>query len=482
MPSDEAEHEILQLKVLYDRYGLTLGVTRDWLYAYVRYNPSGTGDTTSQENIDVLSEAFLKGLLTEHAIVFGVKDDAIQAFLADPPVNQDVLIAAGIEPQNGEDAKIEFLHEAQPSDGTPKLKAGGKVDHKDLNLNINVMQGEVLVRKVSATPGKPGKKVTGEEIPPKPGKDRHFPSGRNTSLSEDGLELQASVDGAISRTATNLSVVELFTVKADVDYSTGNINFVGSVDVMGSVLSGFRVEAKGDVTVIGVVEGAEVVAGGNVNLRRGVQGTEKAQIQAGGSIGAKFVNSAGLRAGEDIRIEGPVMHSNLQAGGKIELVGKNGVLAGGKTRATTSVEAEVIGSEAGVATVVQVGINPEMAERFREVIEQLEEARKTIPKLNKAIQTLNALKKASGKLPPDREKMLLDSIKTRYVLMGQVKQLEAEEKSIQEEIRQLKAGYVKVRRVVYPRVIIKIRNQVLRVDEEMKSPYFRIKDGDIVVG
>lgn len=477
-----------ELKVLYARDGLTLGLTRNGLEAYLRYippevtedAPSETDTPAVTNSLDVLSEDHIRSVLSEHQIVYGIQEAGIREFLADPERGDYVLIAQGDAAVPGEDARLEYIYEKMETGHSPKLLESGKVDLKDLNLNINVHKGDVLAQKFPVTPGKPGRKVTGEEIPPPKSRDCNLPQGKNTRISADGLQLISDIDGTISRTTKKLSVITVYTIKGDVDYSTGNIHFIGSVEIGGNVLSGFRVEAQDDITVGGIVEGAEIVAGGNVTIRRGVQGGEKADIRAGGSIQAKFVNGAKLSAKESILVAGAVMHSTLQAGDRIVLEGKNGVLNGGRAVALQGVEADSIGSEAGVATTVEVGINPELDEKHKSIQEELRQSQINATKVNQIVDALNKMKAAAGALPPEREKMLMDSIKTRYSLMARINQLEREFAEIEDDMKKRKMGSIKVRGTLFPGTTIRIRHTASKIEHPMKCVHLHLEGGEIV--
>ena len=111
----------LDLKVLYDRYGLKLAVTRDWVQAYLAYVPQVPGESQPQDNLNVLSQEFVREVLAERKIVFGLQEKAIASFLADPPHDTKVLIAQGIPAVPGEDAKIELVYDKR--DGGPSPQA-----------------------------------------------------------------------------------------------------------------------------------------------------------------------------------------------------------------------------------------------------------------------------------------------------------------------------------------------------------------------
>ena len=63
----------------------------------------------------------------------------------------------------------------------------------------------------------------------------------------------------------------------------------------------------------GIVEGAELVAGGQIILKRGIQGTGRGKMKAGTNIVSKFIESATAEAGGFIQTES-IMHSNVTAG------------------------------------------------------------------------------------------------------------------------------------------------------------------------
>ena len=76
------------------------------------------------------------------------------------------------------------------------------------------------------------------------------------------------------------------------DFSTGDINFLGDVCIHGDICSGFTVRAIGNITVGGVVEACTVEAGGDLVVSGGVQGDNQAVIRAQRNIFAKFIENS----------------------------------------------------------------------------------------------------------------------------------------------------------------------------------------------
>ena len=95
--------------------------------------------------------------------------------------------------------------------------------------------------------------------------------GHNITLSEDRKTLTADVDGHVMLVEGKVFVSNVLEVE-NVDISTGNIEYEGSVKVNGNVCTNFSVKAKGNIEVSGVVEGACLEADGNIIIARGMNG------------------------------------------------------------------------------------------------------------------------------------------------------------------------------------------------------------------
>ena len=76
-----------------------------------------------------------------------------------------------------------------------------------------------------------------------------------------------------------INVFPVYEVNGDVDYNTGNIDFVGTIVIRGNVRSGFKVKADGDIRIIGSVEGAELEAAGSIEISAGIIGQNKGLLK-----------------------------------------------------------------------------------------------------------------------------------------------------------------------------------------------------------
>ena len=121
-----------------------------------------------------------------------------------------------------------------------------------------------------------------------------MPAGKNTELSEDGTQLLSKIEGQILVRNDKYNIEQTLTIDGNVDFSIGNLDVTGNLVVQGDICSGFEVRATGDITVNGMIEGASVVAGGNIFVRSGMNGNSKGVLTAGKDIRCKFMENTVL--------------------------------------------------------------------------------------------------------------------------------------------------------------------------------------------
>ena len=165
-------------------------------------------------------------------------------------------------------------------------------------------------------------------------------------------------------------VSNVLQIDGDIDTSTGDITYDGNVIIKGNVNTGYRVDATGNIEIDGVVEGATIIAGGDIVLRRGIQGMNKGYLKAGGNLMTKFIENASVVVRGKIE-SGSILHSDVISKSEITVRGRKGLLVGGSVRANVLIEAQSIGSNMGSNTKVSVGIDAEVQDKIRKLTEEL---------------------------------------------------------------------------------------------------------------
>ncbi len=424
----------------------------------------------------MLDEDDIIAILRQNGIVYGIKEDAIKEMVEKEIFDIPVLVAEGDRAENGKDAWIEYFFKADKDEVKFAVSDNGRVDFHKLDLIQNVVAGQVLAKKHPATPGKPGKTVRGKIIPARPGRDVNLVPGKNTHLSEDGLELIADINGQVVVKNNKINVEPVYEVDGDVDLNTGDIEFPGNVRVRGSVKDTFAVKAGGNVEVWGTVEKATIEAEGDVVVKRGIQGKDGGIVKAGGDLYARFIERANVRVKGDVIVQEVILHSHVDAGRRIICIGKKAAIIGGKVRAREEINVKNLGAEAYTETHVEVGVDPDVQDRLDELNKRKGELENRSIELQKELATLS-LMLAKGPLPPEKEERFNQLNEENKEIAKELREIQKELEEIEQYLAQIEENArISVSKIVYPGVIIKIKSAILRVRDEFKYVSF-IKDG-----
>lgn len=450
-------------------------VSKDKLEASIIIKPpKGGRDVEIEDVYEALRNAGIK---------FGIKEDIIQNAVLQKWYDEKIIIAEGQLPQDGEDAKIEYFFETTPTKPTPKITEDGKVDFYELNIVENVTEGQALARKIPPVPGINGKTIFGEEIPCKEGRDIALPLGKNVKISpEDPNIVVSEINGQPRIINNKICVLPIYEVSGDVDFSTGNINFIGDVIVRGAVRGGFKIKAEGNISINGPVEGSTLEADGSIILTKGTHGQDKGLIIAGGDIIAKFLEHTTVKAGGNIKVSDAIIQSQVTALKSVIVEGKKGFIIGGTVSAGEEVKARVIGNYLATPTEIEAGCNPKLRFELREIEKRKDKLRLNLDRTEKGVNSLKQIQEKEGFLAPDKKDLLLHLTRAQFHLMGEIRKLEIREEELKEMIASSLKGRVIVNDVVYAGVKITIKDAILYVKDQIKAASFYEQDGEIHIG
>lgn len=346
-----------------------LNVSEDSMTAYVRFIPASDGGSR------ITYDDFLRDLRLRN-ITSGIRTEGLQDHFQSPGIYcTDILVAKGREVVQGTDARIEYYFNTDPR-RRPMQREDGSVDFFQMTTINQCKKGDELARIIPENRGEPGVDIFGHTISPREVKRQTLKFSRNIELSEDKNVIRSLVDGHVSLVDDKVFVSDVFEVK-DVDVSTGNLNYEGSIEIDGRVSENFEVKAGGNVVVSGVVEGARIIAGGNIIIAKGMNGMGKGYLRAGGNIIVKFLENSRVIAGGYVQTEA-IMHSQVSAGSEVRVEGRRGVIVGGYIHAAERVTAKTIGANLGASTILEVGVNPLAKEQFNRLQKSIADNTKTV--------------------------------------------------------------------------------------------------------
>lgn len=297
----------------------------------------------------------MMGVIAEDGITVNLDKEKLKECyerFASGEILENVQIAQGVEAVPGRDAEI-AIHFSTP-ENRPKV-VDGKSDFKNIDNIVMVSKGDVLLVKKPATPGSRGITVKGDEVVPIPGKDAVILLGDGATVDETGTIFTATTDGYVDYNGRKLTVSPVYVVKSNVDYSTGNIKFNGSVHIKGDVLPGFKIEAERHILVDGICQDCELTAKENVILRTGIKGSGGSLIDSGGSVILGYCEKSKIRARENVEIKKYAFNCDIMAGNRIDASSGDGIIAGGSIRAFQEVSAKQLGTQGNSAFSIAVG-------------------------------------------------------------------------------------------------------------------------------
>lgn len=451
---------------------ISIQISDDKLTAYLQFK---------QENKQLkFTLEMLEELLKSNGVNYGIHYDKCSEIAREPQrfLYDKSIIATGDSPIQGKDGYINHLFSTADRTTAPLHLVDGTVDHKQVKDLNNVKKGQLIAEKIEPEEGVPGRAVTGEEIPAKKGKVVNLRVGKNVVADEERLKLFAAIDGLVTLTSGSVvNVFPVYEVNGDVDYSIGNIDFVGTVVIRGNVLTGFQVRAKGDIRVVGGVEGAELYADGSIEITAGVMGTNKGLIKAGKNVKTSFLQEANIEAGEDVHVTQSIMHSKVRAGRHIVCEGK-GLIVGGIIQAGELVTARTIGNTMSTATVIEVGVLPELRNELIDLRKQISVNTENMTKTEKALVILDQLASA-GQLDQSKAELRNRLTMTRRETKEQLANYKERMLEIEKSLEQTGHAKVEVKGNVYGGTKIVIGRNTRYVKDTVQRVVFKVADGDI---
>jgi len=454
---------------------LSLLLSSDGMRLYMSYDPKDSEEKPKLENIIYLAhelevnENFLK--------------ESLDSYFIDNEAFSHVLIAEGILPKNGFDAKILFEVDISSAERTHNI-ADKPITALDLKDVIQIRKGDLIAQKLPAAKGLPGTTLKGETIDFHPN-DLDLPVGNNTKVSPDGLSLTSTASGILEYRDGLVSIQETLEINSDVGYNTGNIEFLGNLKINGDVKPGFKLEADGDIEIMGCSEGANLISRkGSIKVLLGILGKNKSKIIAARNLEAGFIQDAKITVGNNVIAGRYILNSDLNAEGCIKVLDSEGTIRGGKISSKDSIQAKVAGSTNMIPTRLKVGKNldSKTLKRVLEIDRHIEELTKQENMNSRQVQFIDLLNERVDELPENKKA-------EKELLMHANKEIDLELKKINKEKATILSDSVtkemkkriQISSKVFPGVIINIDTEELLVQQELLGSVFKLEKGIIKV-
>ncbi len=389
-------------------------VSSDRMMAYLSLAPW-------PEDMELRSRDLVE-FLQDQGITTGIRNIDLDRMIEEKIFYQNVLAAHGTEKEDGEDGWVEYLVDVSERGTKPKILADGSVDYRSIGELEVVEAGTEIAKYHSATKGINGVTVYGEEIKAKPGKQLPKMRGEGYVLSEDGSTYTTTIRGRVCLKDDKLVVSRVYEVFTDIDYLSGNIDFNGDIIIHGAVAAGMRIRALGNLIIDGHVEASDLIAGGDVVLKAGMQGAGKGTIMAGGNVEGRFFEQAKISALGSV-ISNSMLNCTVDAGDSVNVNGRFGAIIGGYIRALNLISATMFGNLSNVKTEIAVGVDASITAELAKADGELRAIQKDCAKMEAAIQKMDMfLKSQASKEILNKKLALARMLKEKREQEGKLKE------------------------------------------------------------
>lgn len=445
-------------------------IASDGMSATLFLEPPSDGIAYSVESLS----SFLK----TKGVYGGVIYSALEEMTQNNIYNTDYVVAKGQLPEEGKEGYFETFFDVNKNK-KPIIRSDGSVDYQSMSDIPMVRAGDVLAIYHPAVQGTHGFDVRGRTLRAAPCKDMQPIKGKGFSYDDDTCSYVADIEGKIEYDGKTLRIQNVYELNGDLDLVAGKIDFRGDVVVKGSVKAGTMIRATKSITVHGSVEAATLISGGDIVLKKGMQGGKKAKISCGGDLYANFIEFT------DIDVKGKVeaniiMNCNVSAGKEIVVSGKKGAIVGGKSYAVGSISSSLIGNVAGHKTTVAVGIKQELRDREKVLKFKLSSVSKSIDNTNKEI-----IKVKDSPLSKDSKAVKiakLSQLKRRLVRDERLKSsVESELAVIDDKMKTGKGSKIEASTNAYAGTMVKIDDLIHPVERDLNKALFVRDDVEDVI-
>lgn len=374
----------------------------------------------------------------------------------------DAVVAEGVPAEDGIDGAIE-LNEDLAVDLPAEPGSEDNVDFYDRASFRQVEADQQIGRVIECTEGVDGCTVRGENIAARPG--RRCRTEIDSSIRVTGDELFATMSGVLMVQPECLSISNLLEVEDCVDFSTGNINFDGAVSVRNGVRDRFVVNATGDVSVGGLIEGSTIIVGGSLHCECGMAAKERGQMLVDGDCAIGYMNNVRGRIRGNLAVRRELMECELVVGG--DVVAPGAALVGGHAVVTGSVELGTLGSEGGTPTMLTLGEVPMVARRLHQLDVIEADCHSTLADSEAKIESIRDAK--ANLTLAEREKLT----ECEFLITESRSRLDAIEQKRDEligELRTLRRVELVVHREIHEKVTIRIAGRPYLITEQIDGP------------
>ena len=384
------------------------------------------------------------------------------------PEAMDEVIASAVPPRRGRDGRIEFVEgfdPAQPVNVRSGQDDAGNVDFHNITSRVAVTKGTHVATVHPPEDGEDGRDVLGKAIPANSGEPSDLIINDETLSIDNSGRVTTKTSGALQLEGNELKVNPRLDVKGFVDFSTGNISFEGTVNISEGIRDQFTVKATEDINVGGLIEGAVVACGGNLNCRRGMAAKDNGQLFVEGDVRGVFFNTVRGWIRKDLHVGRELLNCELIIDGDLHC--QSGTIIGGRTIVAGQVYAGTLGSRACIGTTLVLGTVPRINRKLKKLATLEEEL---LPKLDKQRQRLGAFSGTVQSMNAEQKEQVLALVGEYNEIQQQLEACGEKRAQLLEELRRSRVVDLQVSAMIHRKVVLVVGGSELTIERDLRGP------------
>jgi len=443
---------------------LVIKVSPDDMYLYLEMDPK------DPILINILKEKWEK-------VKTVLKENKIKGVLEEPKlVNNMLIVAKGIPPKDPIPEKIELFDKFLPvlqkdKELEQKCKEASETEAENLRdfcqSIICAKKEEAIGRWYPSIPGTPGVNIWGDPIEPPPLTEKPpFKIGNNLYIDEKDNLIKAKESGVLIVEKDTIEIYPEYTLKSDVDFSTGNVYFTGKkLIIEGDIKFGFKVICEGEFELHGATENKVYIEVKGPFICQGIVRGEETKLKVKGDAEIKTVEYGILEIEGDLNVTNYLIFSNCTVYGNLTATSGKGIIYGGEVKCGGNVSAKVLGNENHIPTKVFAGYNPSLMKLYKKALEDEIKIKKVLERLEQGIKLGKKLKKY-GKLSEQKEKILLKLEEEAEKCYKSLEKIKETLNNLKKLIAEYKSKTIKILDKVYAGVTLGITDITYTLSED----------------
>jgi uncharacterized protein (DUF342 family) len=190
-----------------------------------------------------------------------------------------------------------------------------------------------------------------------------------------------------------------------------------------------------------------------------------------------FIENATVYADEDVIVSDFIMNSNVFAGSRVIIEGRRGLIRGGRISAGQVIRAATVGNKSGVTTELEVSINPFLKDELLKLRSEIQKDETLYEELDRSISFIR--KQGVERLVAVKRERYKKNEAEFQALPERIEENRQRITSIENLLRLLKSGRIRVSDFIYPGTKVSIGSSTKTLKDALKYVSFYAHEGEI---